>query len=314
MDASTYRRRPHLGRAEARKSGRRVRPSPLSVSSVISLGLGSAGRRPVPVTAASKKGLLVTATKEPPALTPDISSPTIRKANRRSNFAIIDLYKSSVGKKWIMALTGIMLMGFVLFHMIGNLKMYLGESHFNEYAEFLRQLLVPIVPPTGVLWILRVGLIGAFALHIQSAYALTRINHKARPVNYKSPRDYVAVNWAARTMRWSGIIVGLFLLWHLADLTWGWANPDFVNGNPYANVASSLDRAPVAALYILANIALGFHLYHGAWSIFQSLGSMSARFNPRHNPLRRGFAAGFAILVAGVNITFPIAVLTGVVG
>jgi len=256
----------------------------------------------------------VTATKEPPALTPDISSPTIRKANRRSNFPIVDLYKSSVGKKWIMALTGIMLMGFVLFHMIGNLKMYLGESHFNEYAEFLRELLVPIIPPTGVLWILRLGLLAAFALHIQSAYALTRINRKARPVNYKSPRDYVAVNWAARTMRWSGIIVGLFLLWHLADLTWGWANPDFVDGNPYSNVATSLDRAPVAALYIIANIALGVHLYHGAWSIFQSLGSMSARFNPRHNPIRRGFAAGFAILVAGVNITFPIAVLTGVVG
>ncbi|MEI7623814.1 MAG: succinate dehydrogenase cytochrome b subunit [Actinomycetes bacterium] len=256
----------------------------------------------------------MTATKEPPALTPDISSPTIRKANRRSTFAIIDLYKSSVGKKWIMALTGIMLMGFVLFHMIGNLKMYLGESHFNEYAEFLRQLLVPIIPPTGVLWILRAGLLAAFALHIQSAYALTRINHKARPIDYKSPRDYVAVNWAARTMRWSGIIVGLFLLWHLADLTWGWANPDFVSGNPYENVATSLDRAPVAAIYIIANLALGLHLYHGSWSIFQSLGSMSSRFNPRHNPIRRGFAIGFAVLVAGVNITFPIAVLTGVVG
>ena len=115
-------------------------------------------------------------------------------------------------------------------------------------------------------------------------------------------------------MRWSGIIVGLFLLFHLADLTWGWANPDFVNGNPYWNVSTSLDRAPIAALYIVANIALGFHLYHGAWSIFQSLGSMSPRFNPRHNPLRRGFAAAFAIAVAAVNISFPIAVLTGVVG
>jgi succinate dehydrogenase / fumarate reductase cytochrome b subunit len=256
----------------------------------------------------------VTATKEPPALTPDISSPTIRKANRRNTFAIIDLYKSSVGKKWIMALTGIMLMGFVLVHMIGNLKMYVGAEDFNHYAEFLRKLLYPIIPETGVLWIFRLGLLAAFGLHIQSAYALTRINRKARPVNYKSPRDYVAVNWAARTMRWSGIIVGLFLLWHLADLTWGWANPDFVYGNPYANVASSLERAPIAALYIIANIALGFHLYHGAWSIFQSIGSMSAQFNPRHNPIRRGFAAGFAILVAGVNITFPIAVLTGVVG
>lgn len=281
---------------------------------MISLGRGSARPGLDLVTASFRKGLLVTATKEPPALTPDISSPTIRKANRRSTFAIIDLYKSSVGKKWIMALTGIMLMGFVLFHMIGNLKMYLGAEDFNHYAEFLRQLLVPIIPPTGVLWILRAGLLAAFALHIQSAYALTRINQKARPINYKSPRDYVAVNWAARTMRWSGIIVGLFLLWHLADLTWGWGNPEFVSGNPYENVATSLSRAPIAAVYIIANLALGFHLYHGSWSIFQSLGSMSSRFNPRHNPIRRGFAIGFAVLVAGVNITFPIAVLTGVVG
>lgn len=256
----------------------------------------------------------MTAIKEPPALTPDISSPTIRKANRRNTFAIIDLYKSSVGKKWIMALTGIMLMGFVLVHMIGNLKMYVGAEDFNEYAEFLRKLLYPAVPATGVLWIFRLGLLAAFGLHIQSAYALTRINRKARPVNYKSPRDYVAVTWAARTMRWSGIIVALFLVWHLADLTWGWANPEFVYGNPYGNVSTSLSRAPIAALYIVANLALGFHLFHGSWSIFQSLGSLSTNFNPRHNPLRKGFAIGFAVLVAGVNITFPIAVLTGVVG
>ena len=256
----------------------------------------------------------MTATKEPPAITSDISSPRIRKPHRRSKFAIVDIYKSAVGKKWVMAITGIMLMGFVFFHAFGNLKMYLGAEHFNEYAEFLRQLLVPIVPATTVLWGLRLGLIAAFALHIHSAYSLTRLNHQARPVKYQSRRDYVAVNWAARTMRWSGIIVGLFLLFHLADLTWGWANPDFIGGDPYWNVATSLDRAPIAALYIIANIALGFHLYHGAWSIFQSLGSTSAKFNPRFNPIRRGFAAGFAILVAGVNISFPIAVMTGVVG
>lgn len=256
----------------------------------------------------------MTATKEPPAITPDISSPRIRTPHLRSPFVIFDIYRSAVGKKWVMALTGIALMGFVFFHAFGNLKMYLGAEDFNHYAEFLRQLLVPIIPPTGVLWILRLGLIGAFALHIHSAYSLTRLNHQARPVKYQSPRDYVAVNWAARTMRWTGIIVGLFLLFHLADLTWGWANPDFIGGDPYWNVSTSLDRAPIAVLYIVANIALGIHLYHGAWSIFQSLGSMNPHFSPRRNPLRRGFAAGFAILVAGINISFPIAVMTGVVG
>jgi len=258
----------------------------------------------------------VTATKEPPALTPDISSRPIKKAYRRSPFAIVDLYKSAVGKKWVMALTGVGLMGFVFFHMVGNLKMYLGPAEFNHYAEFLRELLVPILPRTVTLWLLRIGLIVMFAAHIHCAYGLTRLNQKARPVKYKSPRDYVAVSFAARTMRWSGIIVGLFLLFHLADLTWGIhaVNPDFVRGEAYQNLAFSLDRPLVAAIYILGNLALGFHLYHGAWSIFQTVGSMSPRFNPRHNPIRRGFAAGFAVLVAGINITFPIMVLAGVVG
>ena len=258
----------------------------------------------------------MTATKEPPALTPDISSRPIKKAHSRSPFAVVDLYKSAVGKKWVMALTGVGLMGFVFFHMIGNLKMYLGPVEFNHYAEFLRELLVPILPRTVALWLLRIGLIVMFAAHIHCAYGLTRINAKARPVKYKSPRDYVAVSFAARTMRWSGIIVGLFLLFNLADLTWGihLLNPEFVRGQAYQNLAYSLDRPVVAAIYILGNLALGFHLYHGAWSIFQTVGSMSPRFNPRHNPIRRGFAAGFAILVAGINISFPIMVLAGVVG
>jgi succinate dehydrogenase / fumarate reductase cytochrome b subunit len=227
----------------------------------------------------------------------------------------VDLYRSAVGKKWVMALTGIGLMGYVLAHMVGNLKMYLGPEDLNHYGEFLRELLVPILPRTVALWLLRIGLTVAFVLHIHAAYGLTVINRKARPERYESPRDYIAVSWAARTMRWTGVIILLFLIWHLADLTWGVdaVNPDFVRGEAYQNVAYSLERWPVALLYIVANVALGFHLYHGGWSIFQSLGSMSPRFNPRHNPLRRGFAASFAILVAGVNITFPIAVLTGVV-
>ncbi len=258
----------------------------------------------------------MTATKEPPALTPDITSRPIAERHRRSPFPVVDLYRSSVGKKWVMALTGVALMGFVFFHMVGNLKMYLGPVDFNHYAEFLRELLVPILPRTVALWLMRIGLIVAFVLHIHCAYGLTVINRKARPTKYQSPRDYVAVSWAARTMRWSGIIVGLFLLFHLADLTWGIhaVNSEFVRGEAYQNLAYSLDRWPVALLYIIGNLALGFHLYHGTWSLFQTVGSMSPRFNPRHNPIRRGFAAGFAILVAGVNISFPIMVLAGVVG
>jgi succinate dehydrogenase / fumarate reductase cytochrome b subunit len=257
----------------------------------------------------------VTTTQQAPAVTPNVTSPSIREPVKRSKFPLIDLYKSAVGKKWVMALTGIGLMGFVFFHMIGNLKMYLGPEELDHYGEFLRELLVPILPRTVALWLLRIGLIVAFALHIHAAYGLTMINRKARPQKYESPRDYIAVSFAARTMRWTGIIFALFLLFHLADLTWGVpaVNSEFVRGDVYANLAYSLDRWPVALLYIAGNVALGIHLYHGGWSIFQSLGSMSPRFNPRHNPIRRGFALSFAIVVAGINITFPIAVLAGVI-
>ena len=227
---------------------------------------------------------------------------------RRKPF-LLDLYSTAVGKKYVMAITGIVLMGFVLAHMIGNLKMYLGPAELNHYGEFLRELLVPLLPRTVVLWMLRIGLIGAVVLHIHAAYGLTVMNRQARPVKYQSERDYLAANFASRTMRWTGIIVLLFLLFHLADLTWGWVNPDFVRGDVYHNVDASLSRVPVAIVYIVANLALGIHLFHGAWSLFQSLGWN----NPRFNKWRRGFAIGFATLIVVGNVSFPIAVLAGIV-
>jgi succinate dehydrogenase / fumarate reductase cytochrome b subunit len=259
----------------------------------------------------------VTATKEPSGFPPDITSEPIARRQKHSSLGVVDLYRSAVGKKWVMAVTGILLMGFVFAHMVGNTKMYFGAEDFDSYAEFLRRIAYPLLPETAFLWIMRLGLLAAFGFHIHAAYSLTVLNRKARPVGYQSRRDYIAVNWANRSMRWTGVIVLFFVVFHLLDLTWGTtpvATDDFVYGEVYQNVAFSLDRWPVAAIYIVANLALGIHLYHGSWSIFQSLGTMSAKFNPRHNPLRRGFALAFAIVVAGVNISFPIAVLTGVVG
>ena len=201
-------------------------------------------------------------------------------------------------------------MGFVFAHMIGNLKMFLGPGDFNHYGEFLRELLVPIVPRTVALWLLRLGLIAAFALHIHSAYSLTRMNHAAREMKYQSKRDYIAANFASRTMRQTGIIFGIFLIWHLFDLSWtGTPGMTFVRGAAYANVVSSLSRPLVAAFYVAANIALGFHLFHGGWSLFQSMGWN----NPRFNSWRRNFAVGFAVIVTVGNLSFPIAVLAGVV-
>jgi succinate dehydrogenase / fumarate reductase cytochrome b subunit len=233
------------------------------------------------------------------------------RAKRKAPFPV-ELYRSALGKKYVMAITGIMLMGFVFAHMVGNLKMYLGAEDLNHYGEFLRELLYPILPKSGLLWLLRVGLLGAVLLHIHAAYSLTVMNKKARTVGYQSQRDYVAANFASRTMRYSGVIVLLFIIWHLLDLTLGvgFVNPDFEHAKPYENAVASLGRIPVGIFYVVANLALGTHLFHGAWSLFQSMGWN----NPRFNVWRRNFAAGFAAIIVIGNVSFPIAIMTGIVG
>ena len=236
-----------------------------------------------------------------------ITGTAVARAKKKRKPFLLDLYSTALGKKYVMAITGIMLIGFVVAHMLGNLKMYLGPEDFNHYAEFLRELLVPILPRSMALWLMRIGLITAFAFHIHAAYGLTIMNRRARGVKYQSDRDYVVANFASRTMRWTGIIVALFLAWHLADLTWGWVNPDFVRGDAYGNVVASFERVPVSILYIVANIALGIHLFHGVWSLFQSLGWN----HPRFNHWRSGFAHAFAWIITLGNISFPLAVMTG---
>ncbi len=221
----------------------------------------------------------------------------------------IEFYSSDVGKKWVMALTGIVLLGFVLVHMLGNLKVYLGPEEIDQYGEALRDLGGHLVPRTNLLWAMRIGLIGAFGLHILAAYQLTLSNRRARPERYRSRRDYVAANFASRTMRWTGIIVALFLVYHLLDLTWGVTNPDFVRGAVYHNLVESFSRVPVAIFYILANIALGIHIFHGAWSLFQSMGIN----NPRFNVWRRYFAGAFAAVIVIGNVSFPVMVQAGVI-
>ncbi len=218
-------------------------------------------------------------------------------------------YRSAIGKKWVMAVTGLMLIGFTFFHTLGNLKMYLGAEDFNHYGEFLRELLVPILPRTVTLWLMRVGLITAFAFHIHASYALTRMNRRASGGGYVQARDWQVATVASRTMRWTGVIIGLFLLFHLADLTWGAANPDFVRGDVYRNLVASFSRPAVTVIYVVANLALAVHLFHGTWSMFQSLGLN----NPRWNAWRKTFAVGFATLIGVVNLSFPIAVAIGVV-
>ena len=240
-------------------------------------------------------------------------SGTATTARKRRPF-LLDLYSTAVGKKYVMAITGIGLMGFVLFHMIGNLKMYQGAESLDSYAAFLKKLLYPLAPKGAVLWILRAGLITMVVLHIHAAWSLTQLNRKARPVKYQSERDYQVASFASRSMRYTGVTIVLFVVWHLLDLTWGTVNTigtdgEFVREDVYANVVRSFERVPVAIFYILANIALGIHLFHGAWSLFQSLGWN----NPRFNKWRRSFATGFATVVVVGNVSFPVAVLAGIV-
>ncbi len=220
-----------------------------------------------------------------------------------------NLYQTAVGKKYIMALTGIGILGFVLVHMIGNLHIYQSPLEVNDYGEALRDLGGNLIPRTLLLWVLRVGLTGMFVLHIHSAWSLNRMS-EASNEKYQSKRDYIAANFASRTMRWTGPIILLYLFFHLADLTWGWWLGDtYIRGDVYHNVTESMNSIPVALIYIVANVALAVHIYHGAWSLFQSLGIN----NPRYNGARRGFATGLAGIILIGNLSFPIMVQAGVI-
>ncbi|HWK29122.1 MAG TPA: succinate dehydrogenase cytochrome b subunit [Solirubrobacter sp.] len=215
------------------------------------------------------------------------------------------IYSTAVGKKYAMAISGLILMVFVLLHMIGNLKFYFGASALDTYSEWLREIGEPALPRETLLWAARIVLLGAVGVHIHAAYALTMINRRARPDAYRSKRDWVAADFASRTMRWSGIIVALFVVWHLLDLTWGTVNPDFVSGDPHHNLIASFQRTPVAIAYVIANLALGLHLYHGAWSMFQSVGIVFSQ--------RRAFAIAFAAVIVIGNVSFPLSVMLGII-
>jgi succinate dehydrogenase / fumarate reductase, cytochrome b subunit len=241
-------------------------------------------------------------TTTPPTVRNDGAQPITR--TRKGGPLPIRFYRSAIGKKWVMGITGAILMSFVLVHLIGNIKLFLSKEEINLYGEALRDMPGHLLPHTWLLWGFRIGLIVAFGLHIHAAYGLTVLNRRARPDRYQSKRDYVAADWASRTMRWTGVIVLLYLIFHLADLTWGTANPEFMRGDPYNNLVYSLQRPGIAAIYIVATIALGFHLYHGAWSMFQSMGIN----NPAINRARRPFAIGFALFILVGQLTFPIAV------
>jgi succinate dehydrogenase / fumarate reductase, cytochrome b subunit len=219
------------------------------------------------------------------------------------------LWGSTVGKKIAMAVSGVILIGFVVVHMLGNLKVYQGAESFNAYAEGLRTFGYPFFGPYQVLWIIRIVLIVALLVHLTAAAQLVMRKRAARAVGYRKYDNDLAFSFASRTMVWGGVIILLFVIYHLLHLTLGTAHPDFIHGDAYHNFVVGFSSVPVSLAYIAAMIPLGFHLYHGFWSMLQTLGAN----NPNYNRYRRPIAAVLAIAVVLGNISFPVAVLAGIV-
>lgn len=219
-------------------------------------------------------------------------------------------YEAPIGKKVVMAVTGIILFAYVVGHLLGNLQIYASDpQQINRYAAFLHS------PSNAIpLWAIRAFLLAAVILHIVSATQLWMQNRAARPFGYVRKAD-VPASYAARTMKWSGVIVGLFIIFHILHLTVGAVPglpvrelaPDMPNVR--ANVVNGFLNPWVSGFYILAMILLCMHLYHGLYSLFQSLGFVHPRYMPR---IRKG-AAVVAILIAIGNISIPLAVLAGIV-
>jgi succinate dehydrogenase / fumarate reductase, cytochrome b subunit len=212
------------------------------------------------------------------------------------------LWDSSVGKKLIMAVTGLIWVAYLVTHVLANLLVFQGPSGINAYSAFLHGT-------GGALWIPRIVLIAALVFHVVAAAQLAGRRHEARPTGYAAGRDPQVSTIASRSIRWGGALILAFLVYHILHFTVGTAHPDFVEGDPYHNVAAGFRSLPVVIVYLVAMAAVGLHLYHGLWSSGRSLG-LSA---PSPRPLRRSLALVLAVLVWLGFTVIPIAVYAGVI-
>jgi len=212
----------------------------------------------------------------------------------------VRFYQASIGKKFVMAVTGFLLYGFVILHLIGNLQVYLGPEKLNAYGRALREM-------GALLWVARAALLAAVIAHIVAAFQLWRVNRAARPVRYRS---LVAVesSYASRTMLWSGPVIAVFIVYHLMHFTFGNAHPDFRHDlDVYRNVVTGFRQAPAALFYMFTMLLVGLHLNHGVWSMFQSVGVS----HPRYTPWLKRLARFSALFIVVGNISIPFAVLGG---
>ena len=224
---------------------------------------------------------------------------------------LMTLYRSTIGKKVIMAVTGLMLVGFVIGHMAGNLQVFIGPAKMNGYAAFLKS--------TGeLLWLVRIGLLAAVVLHILMAWQLTQIKKSARPVAYEMRAPQVSTV-ASRTMRWGGVLLLVFIVFHILHFTTGTVfpaasrpnalYPAYSSTDVYGNVISAFHVPWVVAFYVAAMLFLRLHLFHGAWSSVRTLGLTK----PSQNPLHRRVATVIALIVWLGFTAVPVAVFLGVI-
>ncbi|MEW5878583.1 MAG: succinate dehydrogenase cytochrome b subunit [Acidobacteriota bacterium] len=228
-----------------------------------------------------------------------VSAPSALGAEEGAIMKVLSFYSTTVGKKLVMAVTGLILAVFVLGHMAGNLQIYQGPEKLNHYAQLLR-VSMPL------LWTVRLILLVSVVLHIVAAVQVTLQNWRSRPQKY-AVSAYQEADIASRTMIWGGLVVAAFVVYHLLHLTFGTAHGDFKPGDVYHNVVSGFQVPLVSLFYILANIFLALHLYHGMWSWFQTLGFS----HPKYNRARRVFATVYAVVIAVGNISIPVSVLAG---
>lgn len=218
------------------------------------------------------------------------------------------VWHSSIGKKAVMAVTGLAMLAFLVVHMAGNLKIFFGPADFNAYAAWLRTIGEPLLHHAWYLWIQRVVLGACLVLHVVSAAQLTRRDRAARPVRYRHGRR-PRVTFATRTMRYGGVIMLLFVIWHILDLTMGVTNPRGQAGHPYQNVVADFRVWWIDLIYIVAMLALCLHIFHGFWGAAQTLGASNAT---RQKALK-GTATVLAVVLTVGFLIVPVSVMTGVI-
>jgi succinate dehydrogenase / fumarate reductase cytochrome b subunit len=216
-------------------------------------------------------------------------------------------WDSSVGKKAVMAVSGLLMVLYLLAHAFGNLKVFFGPGQFDGYAHWLRTMGEPVMHYSWTLWVIRVVMVAAVVAHVVSAYQLSRRDIRARPVKYEHRK--AGSSYATRTMRWGGIILALFIVWHLLDLTTGTVHSGFQPGHPYANVVSTFNHWYGDVIYIVAVCALGLHIQHGFWSAAQTLGVGSAK----RDRLVKTTGNVVAMLLTLAFVAVPVGVMSGVV-